>query len=173
MSPWFVLVPIGVLLGFVTFLWHRLAVAPRWGRRWVPYAVGLVLLALTALVLAGFDLWGGGLSPAVMRPGVWVGQAFLASWLYLFLGLVPVWLTCVLIWLVRWRHDHGRVARRALNRVASPLVAVAAVGVTAYGAVEAASPSVSRFEVTSASLPAEFDGTRVALDMAAETGCRR
>ena len=163
MSSWFVLVPIGVLLVFVTFLWHRLAVAPRWGRRWVPYAVGLALLALTALVLAGFDLWGGGLSPAVMRPGVWVGQAFLASWLYLFLGLVPVWLTCVLIWLVRWRHGHGRVARRALNRVASPLVAIAAVGVTAYGAVEAASPSVSQFEVTSASLPAEFDGTRVAL----------
>lgn len=163
MSTWFVLVPIAVLLGFITFLWHRLAVAPGWGRRWVPYAVGVVLLALTALVLAGFDLWGGRFSPEAMRPWVWLGQAFLASWLYLFLGLVPVWLTCVLIWLVRWRHDHGLVPRRALNRVASPLVAVAAVGVTAYGAVEAAHPSVSQFEVTSASLPAEFDGTRVAL----------
>lgn len=36
-------------------------------------------------------------------------------------------------------------------------------GVTAYGAVEAATPSVSRFELASPQLPAEFDGARVAL----------
>ena len=122
-----------------------------------------MLVALTALALAGFDVWGGWFTPAQLRPAVWVGQAFLATCLYLFLGLVPVWLVCVGIWLVRWRHDHGRVGRQRLNRVASPLVAVVAVGVTAYGAVEAAHPSVTRFEVASPQLPAEFDGLRVAL----------
>ena len=58
-------------------------------------------LALTALALAGFDVWGGWFTPAQMRPAVWVGQAFLATCLYLFLGLVPVWLVCVGIWLAR------------------------------------------------------------------------
>ena len=163
MSPWLVLVPVGVLAGFLAFVWQRLAVAPAWRPRWVRYAVALVLLALTALALAGFDVWGGSFTPAQLRPAVWVGQAFLATCLYLFLGLVPVWLVCVGIWLVRWRHDHGRTGRRRLNRVASPLVVAVAVGVTAYGAVEAANPSVTRFEASSPELPSEFDGVRVAL----------
>ena len=163
LSAWFLLVPVGVLLGFLAFVWHRLAVAPGWRPRWVRWAVALVLVALTALALAGFDLWGGWFTPAQLRPAVWVGQAFLAACLYLFLGLVPVWLVCVGIWLVRWRHDHGRVGRRRLNRVASPLVVAVAVGVTAYGAVEAATPSVTRFEVASPQLPPQFDGVRVAL----------
>ena len=163
MSPWLVLVPIGVLGGFLAFVWQRLAVAPRWRQRWVRYAVALALLVLTALALAGFDLWGGGLTPAQMRPAVWVGQAFLAACLYLFLGLVPVWLVCVGIWLVRWRHDHGAGARRAVNRVASPLVAALAVGITVYGAFEAASPAITRVEVASPQLPPQFDGARVAL----------
>jgi uncharacterized protein len=163
MSPWLVLVPLGVLAGFLAFVWQRLAVAPAWRPRWVRYAVALVLLALTALALAGFDVWGGSFSPARMRPAVWVGQAFLATCFYLFLALVPVWLVCVGIWLVRWRHDHGRTGRQRLNRVASPLVAVAALAITGYGAVEAANPSTTRFEVASPELPAEFDGLRVAL----------
>ena len=132
MSAWLLLVPVGVLAGFLAFVWHRLAVAPGWGPRWVRWAVALVLVALTALALAGFDVWGGWFTPAQMRPVVWVGQAFLATCLYLFLGLVPVWLVCVGIWLVRGRPDHGRAGRRRLNRVASPLVAALAVGVTAY-----------------------------------------
>ncbi len=39
----------------------------------------------------------------------------------------------------------------------------ASVGVVAYGAVEAANPSVTRFEVASPQLPPQFDGLRVAL----------
>ncbi len=163
MSPWLVLVPIGVLAGFLAFVWQRLAVAPGWRPRWVRYAVALALVALTALALAGFDVWGGWFTPAQLRPAVWLGQAFLAACLYLFLGLVPVWLVCVGIWLVQWRHDHGRAARLRLNRVASPLVVAVALGVTAYGAFEAARPSVTRVEVASPQLPAEFDGVRVAL----------
>ena len=163
MSPWLLLVPAAVLAGFLAFVWHRLAVAPGWRPRWVRWAVAAVLVGLTVLALAGFDVWGGSLSPARLRPAVWVGQAFLATCFYLFLGLVPVWLVCVGIWLVRRRHDHGRAGRRRLNRIASPLVALAAVGVTVYGAFEAANPTATRFEVSSPQLPAQFDGMRVAL----------
>lgn len=164
MSPWLILIPLGVFGGFIAFVWHRLAIAPAWRPRWVRYAVAAVLVVLTAFAFAGFDVWGGSFTPAQMRPVAWLGQAFLASCLYLFLGLVPVWLASVAIWLLRWRHDdHGRSARRRLNAIASPLVAAVAVGVTAYGAVEAATPSVSRFELASPQLPAEFDGARVAL----------
>jgi len=164
MSPWLILIPLGVFGGFIAFVWHRLAIAPGWRPRWVRYAVAAVLVVLTAFAFAGFDVWGGSFTPAQMRPVAWLGQAFLASCLYLFLGLVPVWLASVAIWLLRWRHDdHGRSARRRLNAIASPLVAAVAVGVTAYGAVEAATPSVSRFELASPQLPAEFDGARVAL----------
>ena len=164
MSSWLILIPLGVFGGFIAFVWHRLAIAPGWRPRWVRYAVAAVLVVLTAFAFAGFDVWGGSFTPAQMRPVAWLGQAFLASCLYLFLGLVPVWLASVAIWLLRWRHDdHGRSARRRLNAIASPLVAAVAVGVTAYGAVEAATPSVSRFELASPQLPAEFDGARVAL----------
>lgn len=164
MSSWLILIPLGVFGGFIAFVWHRLAIAPGWRPRWVRYAVAAVLVVLTAFAFAGFDVWGGSFTPAQMRPVAWLGQAFLASCLYLFLGLVPVWLASVAVWLVRWRHDdHGRSARRRLNAIASPLVAAVAVGVTAYGAVEAASPSISRFELASPQLPAQFDGARVAL----------
>jgi predicted MPP superfamily phosphohydrolase len=163
MSPWLFLIPLGVFGGFIAFVWHRLAVAPGWCPRWVRYAVAGVLVVLTAFAFAGFDLWGGSFTPAQMRPVVWLGQAFLAACLYLFLGLVAVWLASVAIWLVRWRHDHGREGRRRLNAVASPLIVAVAVGVTAYGAVEAANPSVTRFELSSPELPSEFDGVEVAL----------
>jgi uncharacterized protein len=163
MSPWLILIPLGVFGGFIAFVWHRLAVAPRWRPRWVRYAVAAVLVVLTAFAFAGFDVWGGSFTPAQMRPVVWLGQAFLAACLYLFLGLSAVWLASVAIWLVRWRHDHGREGRRRLNAVASPLIVAVAVGVTAYGAYEAANPSITRFELSSPELPSEFDGVEVAL----------
>lgn len=163
MSPWLFLIPLGVFGGFIAFVWHRLAVAPGWRPRWVRYAVAAVLVVLTAFAFAGFDVWGGSFTPAQMRPVVWLGQAFLAACLYLFLGLGAVWLASVAIWVVRWRHDHGREGRRRLNAVASPLIVAVAVGVTAYGAYEAANPSITRFELSSPELPSEFDGVEVAL----------
>ncbi|HMM95700.1 metallophosphoesterase [Phycicoccus sp.] len=163
MSALAALVPIGVFATFLVFVWHRLAVAPRWGRRWVPWLVAVVLAALFAAVLEQFDVWGEQWSPATMRPVAWTGAAFLATCLYLFLGLVPVALVSGAVWVLRWRHDHGAAGRRRLNRVMSPLVAALAVGVTGYGAWEAAHPSVTEYTVTSPELPAAFDGTRVAL----------
>ncbi len=162
MSAWFVLVLYAVLAGFLAFLWHRLAVAPQWPT-WVRWVVALLLVGLAALVLASFDVWGGAFTPAQMRPWVWLGTAFMASTLYLFLGLVPVWAASVVLWLTRWRHDHGAVGRRRLNRVAAPLVAALAFGATGYGAWEAANPSITQVEVSSPELPEQFDGLRVAL----------
>ncbi len=159
----FFLVALGVFGGFLVWVWHRLAIAPRWERRWVPWVVAIVLVVLTAFAFEGFDVWGTQFSPATMRPVAWTGQAFLASCLYLFLGLLPVWLVSVLLWFVLWRRDHGRVARRSLNRVASPLVVVLTLAVIGYGSWEATRLSVTRYEVSSPDLPAEFDGTTVAL----------
>lgn len=163
MSALLFLIPIGIFGGFLAFVWHRLTVAPGWASRWVRPLVAVALLALTAGTFAGFDSWGGSFTPAQMRPIAWVGQAFLATCWYLFLGLTPIWMACVLIWLIRWRDDHGRALRQRVNRVTAPLVAVTALAVTAYGAFEAATPRVTQFEVSSPQLPAAFDGMRVAL----------
>ncbi len=159
----FFVIALAVFGGFLVFVWHRLAIAPRWGRRWVPWTVALVLAVLTAFVFQGFDVWGTQLSPDTMRPVAWTGQAFLASCLYLVLGLVPVWAVSVLLWFVLWRRDHGRAARRALNRVASPVVVAVTVALIGYGAWEAVQVEVTRYEVSSPDLPAEFDGATVAL----------
>ncbi len=159
----FLAVALAVFGAFLVFVWHRLAIAPRWGRRWVPWTVAAVLVLLTAFMLEGFDAWGGQFSPDTMRPVAWTGQAFLASCLYLFLGLVPVWAVSVLLWFVLWRRDHGRAARRALNRVAAPLVVGVTVALVGYGAWEATRVSVTRYELSSPELPEEFDGATVAL----------
>lgn len=163
MSVLAALAPTIVLGAFLVFVWHRLVVAPGWRARWLRPLVAVVLAALLAMLLLQFDVWGGQWSPATMRPFAWTGAAFLATCLYLFLGLVPFWLAAVVIWLVRWRDDHGAAARRSLARFCAPLVAVLAVGLTAYGALEAARPSVTEYEVSSPQLPPELDGTRVAL----------
>ena len=159
----FLVVALTVFGAFLVFVWHRLAVAPRWGRRWVPWTVAAVLVLLTAFMLEGFDAWGGQFSPDTMRPVAWTGQAFLASCLYLFLGLVPVWAVSVLLWFVLRRRDHGRAARLALNRVAAPVVVGVTVALVGYGAWEATQVSVTRYELSSPELPEEFDGATVAL----------
>ena len=43
MSALAALVPILVFTAFLVFVWHRLAVAPQWGARWVRPVVGIVL----------------------------------------------------------------------------------------------------------------------------------
>lgn len=152
-----------VFVGFLVFVWHRLAVAPRWGHRWVPWVVGVVLAVLTAFVFEGFDRWGTQFSPDTMRPVAWTGQAFFAACLYLFLGLIPVWFASVLLWLALWGRDHGQAARRRLNRVASPVILAVTVCLIGYGTWEATQVSVTRYEVSSPELPEQFDGVTVAL----------
>jgi uncharacterized protein len=162
-NSWLILIPIAVVGGFVAFVWHRLVVAPGWRARWPRWVLGVAFVVLFAAALAGSDVWGGWWTPAQLRPTVWAGQIFLASLLYFFLGLVPVWLVSVVIWVVRWRHDHGREGRRRLNRVASPFVAAFTIALIGWGVLEAARPTTTAFEMSSPQLPAEFDGTTVAL----------
>ena len=70
---WLILIPIAVFSAFLFFLWWRLIRVPRWGHRWLEIVSAIVLVLLGAAVMAGFDAWGGGFSPAAMRPIVWVG----------------------------------------------------------------------------------------------------
>ena len=162
MSVLAVVAPLAVTAGFVLFLWHRLAVAPRWPVP-VRVVVALVLVGLAALVPVGLDGWGAAWSPATMRPFAWVGQTFLAACLYLALGLGSVWLVSIGTWLVRRRQAHGAAARRRLNRVGSLLVVAVTVVVTGHGVAAAARPSLTEYEVASPALPPELDGLRVAL----------
>ena len=150
MSPWLLLVPIGVLAGFLAFVWQRLAVAPGWRP-----ALGPVGRRAGAASRSPRWRWPGSTSGAAgsrrrrcARPcGSGRRSSRPAS------TSSSGWCRCG--WSASasgWcggGHDHGRAGRRRLNRVASPLVAAVAVGVTAYGAVEAANPSVTRFEVAS------------------------
>lgn len=160
---WFFLIPTAIFGGFLLFVWWRLVRVPRWNRRWLSVTVALSLLGMFAAVFAGFDAWGGNLSPATMRPVVWAGAVFLALCWYLFLGLVPAWLLAGLIAVVRWRHDRGRTTRLRLARLVAPAVAGLATLTTAYGVVSAADPVVTEHTVTVPGLPTGLDGTRIAL----------
>src|SRR5690606_22948844 len=87
----------------------------------------------------------------------WLVVAF-----YLVLGLAATQLVALVLWFVTAK-EHGPDLLRRFNRTTAPLVAVAALGGTAYGVVEASSPTVTRTTHTSAALPQEFDGTTLAL----------
>ncbi len=158
-----ILVGVALLIGLLTFVWYRLAVAPRWGRRWVPWVVAAALAVLTACALEGFDVWGGQFSPDTMRPIAWIGQAFLAALLYLVLGLFVVWVVDVVLRIALRRRDHGRVARRTMNRIAAPMVVAATVAAVGYGAWEANQVSITRYQAASPDLPEQFDGMTLAL----------
>ena len=158
-----ILVVVALLIGLLAFVWYRLAVAPRWGRRWVPWVVAAALAVLTAFALEGFDVWGGQFSPDTMRPIAWIGQAFLAALLYLVLGLFVVWVVDVVLRIALRRRDHGRVARRTVNRIAAPMVVAAAVAAVGYGAWEANQVRITRYQAASPDLPQQFDGMTLAL----------
>jgi len=150
------------VVGLLTFWLHRrLVVAPGWQTRW-RYAVTLVLVALTALAVvtaAGGLRWG---TADDTRPVAAVALSWLVVALYLSLALAATQLGALALWLVTARERRAPLLRR-FNRVTAPLAAVAALGVTAYGAVEASDPTITRTSHTSAELPRAFDGTKVAL----------
>lgn len=160
---WLILIPIAVFSAFLFFLWWRLIRVPRWGHRWLEIVSAIVLVLLGAAVMAGFDAWGGGFSPAAMRPIVWVGAVFLAMCLYLFLGLGLTWLAAGMVAVVGWRIGGDPVGRRRLARVAAPVVATLAAVATAYGVATAANPVVTERTVTVPGLPHDLEGMRIAL----------
>lgn len=150
------------LVGLLTFWLHRrLVVAPGWRTPW-RYAVSLAIVALTGLAVvtaAGGLQWG---TAEDTRPVAATALSWLVVALYLALGLAITQAVAVVLWLVTAREDRRPLLRR-FNRTTAPLVAVAALGATAYGVVAAADPTVTRTTHSSASLPQAFDGATVAL----------
>lgn len=149
---------VAVLLALLSLLLHRrLAVAPGWS---VPVrrAAGVVLALGWACALAGFALQAGVLDPSPVRWVAWAGFTWLALAWYLLLAAAVLAVVTLALRLT------GRAAhRRRVLRVGTPLLVVAALGTTAYGLGEAASPTVTPVTVTRPGLPAELDGLRVAL----------
>ena len=151
----FVIVVAVVLAALSYVLFRGLAVAPRWpsGARWL---IGGVLGLGWVALLAGFAVQGGELDPRRFRWLAWLGMTWLAVWWYLLVGVCVLGLVSLAL---RWR----RRDRRPVLRVGSVVVAIVALGSSAYGLGEAAMPAVTRVTVASADLPAAVDGTKVAL----------
>ncbi len=144
------------LTGIVALLYRRLAVAPGWPVR-VRRSVLGVLVAGTLVFVAAAALLRRG-DPAPVRPVVWLGMTELAVALYLGLGLA------VLAVVAGGLRLTGRgEARLRWLRLGTPTVVVIALVVTGYGVVAALRPGVARHTVTSAALPAGFDGARAVL----------
>lgn len=159
--PLFTLITLA-FLGLLTFWLHRrLVVAPGWRTPW-RYAgtaalVGLTVLAVVAV--AGGLRWG---TADDTRPVAWLALTWLVVALYLVLTLATAQLLALVTWLVTARDSRPTVLRR-FNRAAALVALAAALGTTAYGALAAANPTITRTTHTSASLPQGFDGTTSAL----------
>ena len=154
-------------LALITFWLHRRLVrATALPRPWSVIADAL-LVAFWALAVVGIAT-GRGLNPSTFRPLAWLGLTWLATVLYLVLGLAVVGIGAF-IWRLVIRRSSSELAeprrRRRLQavRAATGAVAVTSVALTAYGVVEAADPRVTHTEIRLADLPESFDGTRVAL----------
>ncbi|MDF9715347.1 metallophosphoesterase [Nocardioides sp. ChNu-153] len=152
-----------VLVGWVTWLVRRLAVAPAWGdvlgprgaarvrRGTVAVAVlGVVAFAVAEVVQRTTD-------PAPWRPLLWLGLTAVALAWYLTLGLLLVAVTCGVLRLAR-----RPAARLRTARWGAVLAVLAATGTTAYGHVEAAHVRTTEHEVVVADLGDGLDGLRVA-----------
>ncbi|WP_206422539.1 metallophosphoesterase [Nocardioides pantholopis] len=147
---------LGVLLGWLAWLYRRLAVAPGYGRRarWAALAfvvVGAVGYGAANVVYRYLD-------PAPVRSLVWLGLAWLAVAWYLTLGLAVLGLAGLVLRLAR-----RPAAQARLLRVGTAVVLVAALGLTAYGAAAATRPQVTDIEVVDPEVPPGWDGARIAL----------
>ena len=150
------------VVGLLTFWLHRrLVVAPGWQTPW-RYAGTLVLVLLTGLAVvaaAGGLRWG---TADDTRTVAAAALSWLVVALYLSLGLAATQLGALVLWLTTPRERRSD-RLRLFNRATAPVAAVVALAATAYGAVAAADPTVTRTTHTSAALPTSFDGTTVAL----------
>ncbi|MBR7194172.1 metallophosphoesterase [Gordonia sp. SCSIO 19800] len=160
-----------VVFGLITFWLHRRMVrATAMPRPWSIIA-DVALVVLWALALIGFAT-GRVLDPSWARPIGTIGLIWLAAVFYLFLGLAVVGLVSFAAHIVRWIRrrrsgvqDNPSFAARRLSklRVATAAIVVVALGVTGYGVWEASRPQVVDVDATFASLPPQFDGTRIAV----------
>lgn len=157
------LLAFGTFLALVGVLLHfRYVRAPRVPR---PYAVAIdgVLVVMWVLSLVGIAS-GELLDPAWVRLPAFIGLSWLAVVLYLVLGTVLVSIATLVVRSVSIaRRRDGAALRLRVTRIGSAAAGVASVVAVAYGLVEAADPKVTDTTVALDRLPAEFDGTRVAL----------
>lgn len=150
------------LVGLLTFWLHRrLVAAPGWATRWryAGTAVLVILSGLSVVAIAGGLRWG---AADDTRPVAWVALTWLVVALYLVLALAATQLLAAIVWLVTAR-EHRATVLRSFNRTTVAVSLAAALGTTAYGAVAAANPTITRTTHASANLPQAFDGTTVAL----------
>ncbi|AFR50692.1 metallophosphoesterase [Gordonia sp. KTR9] len=160
-----------VVFGLITFWLHRRIVrATALPRPWSIIA-DILLVMLWALVLVGFAA-GRSVDPSWSRPFAFVGLVWMAAVLYLFLGLTVIGLVSFAAHVVRsirrrrsGVQDTPALAARRLGRLrgATATVVVLALAITGYGVFEASRPQVVDVDATLPGLPAQFDGTRIAV----------
>lgn len=156
----------GLLLGLITFWFHRRLVrATGISGRWAVVAdVTLVLLAAASAV--GFQT-GGLFDPAWARPIAYIGMTWLAVGMYLIFGITAIGVCCLVARLVRRLRGRPSAppdpSRRRVLQAATGAVTLAALGTVGAGIASAARPGVTHTTIPLRRLPAGFDGVRVAL----------
>lgn len=158
-----------IVLGLVTWLLHRRLVrATGLSRRWARVAdTALVVLWLLTLIGVGS---GEVFDTSWARPTGFAGWVWLASLLYLLLGLLIIAAASGIGRIVTRRRRAGGSddepddpGRRQALRIATGAVVLGALATAGYGVVEAANPRIVRVRVPLARLPREFHGVRIAL----------
>lgn len=156
-----------VVLGLLTWwMQRRLVRATEMPRPWST-VVTAALATLWVLAVVGVGS-GNVFDPRWSRFPAFVGWAWLGIAFYIALGLLVILLALLAARLVRLLQAAGGRGAPPYSllrpiRAATGLVVLVAVVVGGYGLVSAARPSVVRVDVPMATLPAEFDGVRVAL----------
>lgn len=157
-----------VIAALVLLLWGllfwRTGPALGWSRRGRWWAAGgsFLLVALASVGMVGSTGLADPRRWRWLMTGLLVLDAF---FLYLLIGLLAAGLAGSgwrLVDRLRGVRTDRAVRFRRLRRLTAATTVAAAL-VTGYGVVEAARPETTRFTVTSADLPAEFDGFRIAL----------
>lgn len=145
------------------FLYRRVAIATAASR---PARITVLVFVASGLIAAYASMAAmrGSIDAAFFRPLTAVGFTWMAFVFYLappvaILGLA----SSVLRRAARRRGLDDHPARRRLLRIGTPLVLIASLLVTGYGMFEAERIRITRTTVSSAALPAEFDGLRIAV----------
>lgn len=155
-----------VLALLTWWLQRRLVRATQLPRPW-SQAGTAALVVLWALAVIGVGS-GQLFDPSWSRIPAFAGWAWLGIAFYIALGLIVILLALLALRLIRLlqaSRGSGAPAYSLLRpiRAATALVVVAAVGLGGYGLLSASRPSVVQVAVPLPTLPAEFDGVRVAL----------
>ncbi|MGA9874052.1 MAG: metallophosphoesterase, partial [Rhodococcus sp. (in: high G+C Gram-positive bacteria)] len=157
------LIGFGTFLALVALLLHwRYVRATRVARPW-SFVIDGVLVVTWLLALIGIGS-GEVFDPAWARVPAFLGLTWLAVVLYLVLGTLLVGIVTLGIRIVMAaRRRESAAVRLRVTRIGAAAVAVVSVVTVGYGIVEAANPRVTQTSIALDRLPAEFDGTRVAL----------